>query len=328
MKNLSKLTPLLVLSTLVNQRNPSFEKADITNAPHLMGDASSDDDYGDITDEMRLSSYGDPYGDPDGIIDTYDTVVGDPYGDPKKKRSFVRRALPYAIGAAGVGAITAALIHKRKKKAALQRQTEANASRSTITNSIYARQHMGRIPRDTVFPFYSVQGATLNGYPLAPTEGFAADTFKYNLDRQSTDTPFEVEIVPGVFAVATWTVTSVGVVAARYYTTVFLVVGLNAFTGAPGTIFTVTGTMPLIGGGSLVIAANPFSFTIAPGFYAKIAISPWVLVSNKPVLALGSYSAGSPITFSITGLPSSAAVSMVIPGSLHQWTIAMRNRLL
>jgi hypothetical protein len=177
-------------------------------------------------------------------------------------------------------------------------------------------------------PFYQISGATLNAYPLAPTEVFAADTLKYNFDRQSTDTPFEVEIVQGVFAGVTWTLTAVGVVATRFYTAVIITIGISVLTAAPGTIFSVAGTFPTFNGGSLVIAANPFSFTIRKGYDCRFIIFPWQLVTNKPLLALGAYNTVTNIVVTVTGLPSNAAVSMIVPGSQHVWTIGMRNRLL
>jgi hypothetical protein len=113
----------------------------------------------------------------------------------------------------------------------------------------------------------------------------------------------------------------------RYYVAVILVVGINALAASPGTIFSVTGTFPLFQG-SLVVSTNPWSFTFRNSFYAKAIIFPWTLISNKPVLSLGSYNSGTPITVSIDGLPSTASVTMIVPGSLHPWTIGMRNALI
>jgi hypothetical protein len=202
-----------------------------------------------------------------------------------------------------------------------------NAAMNTIQNQVEARQMMGKISKTSVMPFFQITGATLNQYPLAPTEHFPANTLKYNLDRQSTDTPFEVEITNGVFAVATWTCTASGVVADRYYTSVVLIVGINAFNANPGTIFNVAGTFPTFQG-TLTVAANPWSFTFLPGYYSRLIIFPWQLVVNKPLLALGKYNAATPIVVTVTGLTASAAVNLVVPGSLHPWSSAMRNALI
>jgi hypothetical protein len=311
-------------------------QADITNASYLMGDPVYGDIYGDPDDDDYVGS---PYsGDPTSdALNTYNTLIGDADDDfeetgaPRRRRSFVRRALPWAAGGLAATGLTIAAVRairkKQARKRAINNNLAQNARLATIQNQINARQSMGKIPIDATFPFYQVSGATLNSYPLAPTEVFAANTLKYNFDRQSTDTPFEVEIVPGVFAGVTWTLTATGTVATRFYTAVILTVGLSALTGAPGTIYSITGTFPTING-SLVVAANPWSFTLQQGYSAVFIVFPWQLVTNKPLLALGAYSNALPITVAVTGLPSTAAVNLIVPGSQHPWTIGMRNRLL
>jgi hypothetical protein len=328
---------LAKLNDLVTSRNPRAPKADVSNAPHLMGDVygepyeegDPEGAYGDIDDE---AGYGDVS---TSALDTFNTLIGDAYDDDEmgapRKRSLVRK-IAIGAGAAGAGALATKLIidgiKKRKaRRNAIQQNLALNARENTIANQVRARRMMGNIPRTAAMPFYQIVGATLNSYPLAPTEVFAADTLKYNFDRQSTDTPFEVEIVTGTFAGVTWTLTATGVVATRFYVAVVITIGISVLTANPGTIFSVVGTMPTING-SLVIAANPFSFTIRRGYYAKFMIFPWQLVTNKPLLALGAYNNANPITFNITGLPSNASVSMITPGSQHVWTIGMRNRLL
>lgn len=314
--------------------NPRASKADLTNASHLMGDVFSgdpagiygdpDDDYGDVDETGDVST---------AAMTTFESLIGDAEetGDLKKVWKGVKRVAPYAAGAAALGFGTAAIVKaiKRRKaqRAAVQANLTNNSRNATIQNQVMARRLMGKIPRTAAMPFYQVTGATLNSYPLAPTEVFASDTLKYNLDRQSTDTPFEVDIRSGTYAGVTWTVTAPGVASPRYYVAVFLVIGISILTANPGTIFTVTGTLPTING-SLVISANPFSFTIRNGYYAKLLIFPWQLVTNKPLLALGSYNNANPIVLNITGLPSNATVSMIVPGSQHVWTIGMRNRLI
>lgn len=333
------------LDSLVSTKDSRAPMADVSNAPHLMGDPYEGGDVyegGDPDD-----SYGDPddslYGDVSTAgLDTYNTLIGDveEQGAPflgiriPKFKNWSKGAKigtgVAAAGALGFGTVKLiqALKRRKQRRAAVAANLAQNSKQATIANQVRARRLMGAIPRTSAMPFYQITGATLNSYPLSPTEAFAADTLKYNFDRQSTDTPFEVEIVNGTFAGVTWTLTANGVVATRFYTCVFIVIGISVLTANPGTIFNVVGTMPTFNGGSLVISTNPFSFTLRQGYYAKFLIFPWQLVTNKPLLALGSYDNANPIVFNITGLPSNAAVSMVVPGSQHPWTIAMRNRLI
>lgn len=332
----SDVSPLKRLTDLVTSNDSRAPFANLTNAGPLLGDVDDDDEWGD-------ADYGD-VDDDVAALSTYATLMGDAdYGDNalqkfgqgvKRTWRKIPKGVKIGAGVAAGGALTylgaRALkrgIDRRKAAARVRAQAELNASQNTIANSIQARQLLGKIPKNAHMPFYQIIGANLNSFPLAPTEYFIADTLKFNLDRQSTDTPFEVEIVPGVFAGVTWTLTATGTVANRFYACVFITIGISVLTAAPGTIFNVAGTFPTING-SLVIAANPFSYTMQQGYYAKKCIFPWILVTNKPQLALGQYSNASPIVVTITGLPSNAAVNMVVPGSLHQWTIAMRNRLL
>lgn len=324
----SQMLPLLAMSALVNSTNSRAEKADISNAPHLMGDIYEDDDaYGDPD-----GSYGDLYGDiSTSALNTYNSLIGDAeeeeIGAPILKNWKPGAKVALGAGVAGAGVLAALLAKRAKRRKLVAASLAKSGQANTIANQVRARRIMGKVPRTSAMPFYQVIGATLNGYPLSPTEVFAADTLKYNFDRQSTDTPFEVEIVNGTFAGVTWTLTANGVAATRFYTAVLISVGISVITANPGTIFSVTGTFPTFNG-TLVISSNPFSFTIRPGYYAKIMIFPWQLVTNKPLLALGAYDVTNPIVVTITGLPSNASVSMVVPGSQHPWTIAMRNRLI
>jgi len=330
------VSPLRALSDLVQTNDARMPFANLTNAGPLTGDVDDDDEWGD-------ADYGD-VDDDVAALSTYATLMGDAdYGDNALqrfgqgvKRTWRKIPKGVKIGAGvaasagltylGARAIKREIERKRAAKRA-QAAAAAAASQNTIASSIQARQLLGKIPRNAHMPFYQIIGANLNSFPLSPTEYFVADTLKYNLDRQQTDTPFEVEIVNGVYAGVTWTLTATGTVANRFYTCVFITIGISVLTAAPGTIFNVAGTFPTING-SLVVATNPWSYTIQSGYYAKKCIFPWILVTNKPQLALGQYSNANPIVVTITGLPSNAAVNMVVPGSLHQWTIAMRNRLL
>lgn len=329
------MLPLLSQKTLVKTTNPRADKADVSNAGYLMGDVFED---GDVEGLYGDASYGDSsYGDVStAALNTYDSLIGDTEElGALKFPAWKKIPLGVKIGGAAVGTAATAyairqLIAKRKaNRARVQNALNSSARNNTIANQVEARRMMGKISKSSQMPFYQVIGATLNSFPLSPTETFPADILKFNFDRQSTDTPFEVEIVNGTFAGVTWTVQANGVAASRYYTGVFVTVGINSLNANPGTIFNLVGTLPTINGGSLVISANPFSFTLRSSvYYAKILLFPWQLVTNKPILALGSYAIGTPITLNLTGLPSTASVSMVVPGSQHPWTIAMRNRLL
>lgn len=330
----TSLSPVFGLaSLLLASGNARPGKADVSNAGHLMGDVSLTGPYGEVYDGLLgdVST---------SALDTYNTLIGDTYddgdyGDVKRRRAprsntFRKIATGAAIAGGGTlasVAVSNAIKRAKLRKAAVARTEAENAAANTIQNQVAARRLLGKIPRTTLMPFFQVSGASLNSYPLAPTEAFAANDLKFNLDLQSTQTPFEVEIVNGTYAGVTWTLTAPGVVAARYYPCVLITVGISTLTANPGTIFTVAGSMPIINGGTLSISSNPFSFTIAQGWYAKLIIFPWVLVTNKPLLALGSYNNAAPIVFTLTGLPSNATVNMIVPGSQHVWTIGMRNRL-
>lgn len=326
MNQTKSVAPLKQLNSLVQTRDSRQPYADVTNAPFLMGDIEDGDaDFGD-------ADFGDAdFGDPNSTapLATFDSLIGDIETGGLSKNQ--KRALGIAAGA-GAGIVGGVALNKYLKrrqaeKAAVQQRLRGSASKMTIQRQISARGEMGKIAANAKFPFFQVTGANLNSAPISPTESFVAATLKLNFDRQQTDTPFEVEIVQGTFAGVTWSIASVGIAANRYYTAVFLVIGINALAGNPGLIFTVTGILPTING-TLTISTQPLSFTILPGFYSKICIFPWQIVMNKPLLAIGQYSVANPISFAITGLPSTASVSMTIPGSQHTWTIGMRNRMI
>lgn len=312
--------------------DPRAPKADITNARYLMGDVyqgdASEFPYGDASEA--------PYGDVSTAgLDIWDTLIGDVEDDdseigalklgPKGKKIAKIAGLSLAGGGLTYAAIKA-LQKRRQQKLAVRRAEATNAKSSTIANQIRARRMMGKLDPNQLMPFYQIAGATLNAYPLAPTEYFPAASLRYNMDRQASDTPFESEIVQGVYSGSTWTTTTVGTTAPRYYCAVFLGVGINMFNGNPGTIFQVTGTFPTVNG-TLVVASAPWAFTMMKGFYARFLIYPWQLVVNKPILALGSYTTALPIIVNVTGIPSTGNTTLVVPGSLHSWTIAMRNSM-
>jgi hypothetical protein len=321
MKKNDQSSKVMSLGDIINGTDARAPRADISNAGYLFGDPT----YG-------APVIGSPViGDPQNIapLATWNTLIGDAeetgsIWDSRFART-AGKVLPYVAAAAagyGAGRWRGNVVADRRVADAYA----ANVAQSTIQNQINARQVLGKLDRTAAVPFYMIAGATLNSYPLAPTEAFAADTMKYNFDRQATDTPFESEIVNASFAAGTWTATTTGVASNRFYVATVLTIGINALNANPGTVFNVTGTFPLING-TLSVSAQPFSFTLQNGYYAQFILFPWTLVTNKPLLSLGQYSAATPITVAVTGLPSAASVTLIVPGSQHVWTIGMRNRL-
>lgn len=316
-----------------HSNDPRAPKARITNAPELfgdpMGDIDDDDDddllAGDVDDD---DEDGDPdlYGD---INDDTISVYNMTSGDPSRGRKFgkaVKRAGLVAGSAAAAYAIQRKIAAVRKRKKATRSRIGRYSTQQTLKNQVLARKYAGKIRKDAKMPFFQVTGAKMNSSPINPLEKFVADMFKYNLDRQASDTPFYQETALGVFALGTWTCTATGVATNRFYTGLILQAGINMLNAAPGTIFNVTATLPTIAG-TLTVAATPWIFTIGGKFYVTFLFFPWQLVSNKALPVLGQYSIANPIVVSVTGLPAASAVSLVVPGSLHPWTIAMRNSL-
>lgn len=351
------LTPLT--ESLQVPSNPKAPLADVTNAPHLFGDPWGDADFGDIDGDPYgdadfgdidgdPSDYGDPdYGDPinSDALALYNTISGDPgYGDIRRRRRTIQRrplsqgakTALWATGAGlagmglGVGLDEAirAIKRKRAAKGAAARNAMARSiNRQTINRTQYLKRNPGTIAKNMPMPFLGVIGAKLNASPIAPNSVFPADMLKQILDRQNSDTPFQQETVPATYSGSSWTASATGTVAARYYGPIIVQVGINALSGVPATPFTLTATLPLINGGSLVISSQPFVYTIDKGFDAKIVIYPWQIVTNLPMILLGQYDTSHPISVTVSGLPSTAAVTLVVPGSLHPWIIAMRNAL-
>lgn len=337
------------LSDLNVSGDPRQPMADITNAPELFGDPFGDVDFGDVDDEFGDMEDGDLYGDMedgdlygdvinDESLGAFHLISGDPMGmgGPKKVnwKKFKNPAL-FAAGAAGTGlasimaikAAKKAIARKRAKKAAMNAKMAAERQKQTLSQQKSARENAGKIARNKKMPFFQVIGAKMNSSPIDPMEGFVADMFKYNLDRQASDTPFYQESALGVYLAGVWTCTATGVINTRYYTALILQLGINYLNAAPGTIFTVTATLPTING-TLTVAAQPWIFTIMKQYDVRFMFFPWQLVSNRPFPVLGSYNNANPIVVQVFGLPAASAVSLVVPGSLHPWTVAMRNALI
>lgn len=325
-----KANQLRKLSDIPHSTNPRADKADITNAPELFGDPSDDDfedgDVDDLYGDADDLEDGDLYGDiNDETLAVYNTISGDPGKHPKRARTLKRAGL---IAGSGTAAFLVAkkLAAIRRKKKLARNQMMRQSSRLTLRNQALARSYSGKIKRNAFMPFFQVTGAKMNSSPINPLEKFVADMFKYNLDRQASDTPFYQETALGIFLAGTWTCTATGVATNRYYTALILQAGINMLNAAPGTIFNVTATLPTING-PLVVAGTPWVFTIGGKFYVNFLFFPWQLVSNKALPILGLYNNQNPIVVQVTGLPAASAVSLVVPGSLHPWTVAMRNAL-
>jgi len=329
--NLLTMSALLNMAALVSSRDPRAPMADISNAAHLFGDPGyGGAPYGDIDDD-----YGDiegPYGDINNAsLDTIHELFGDVDDYESGSLRDVWQRIPKAarigggVAAGGAAAYGLGKLIANQIKAGKARRA-ARSSNSSIDQLLQARANGQKISRTAQLPFFDVSNAALNQAPIDARSTFTADTLKFNLDRQATDTPFESEVVPGVFGGATWTCTGNGAVTDRFYTAVFLTIGINALAGNPGTICTVNATMPTFNG-SLVLP-TPFSFTLSAALKkVTFVIYPWQLVTNKPLPVLGKYNNAAPILMSVTGIPSTSSVTLTIPGSLHSWTQSMRNRL-
>lgn len=322
------------------------DKADITNAAELFGDPfdlqfGDADEDGDAEDDFGdADMYGDAEDMNDSTISMYNMVSGDPdlYGGPRPSRPHVMKALRNLGVAGGAGlttAVAANLLRKkiqqiRLKKGYVSTRLGRNRMQQTLFNQKLANKFGGRINRRAKTPFFQVTGAKMNSSPIDPKESYIADMLKYNLDRQASDTPFYQESAIAVFGAGVWTATAVGVATPRFYTGIIVQLGINQLNAAPGTVFTITASLPTING-LLTVSAQPWTFTISKHFDVRFIIYPWQLVANKPLPVLGQYDNTVPannIVVAVTGLPAASAVTLIVPGSLHPWTTALRNALI
>lgn len=324
--------------------DPRMPQADITNAQELFGDPFGDVDYGDMEDGDADGDYGDvDYGDTedgdlygdvinDDSLGAYNIISGDP-SSSRRARLVKGAKVAGAVAAGGlatafaVRAAKKAMARRRAAKARMNAKLSVQRHRQTLEQQRIARQAAGKIARNQKMPFFQVTGAKMNSSPIDSMEGFVADMFAYNLNRQASDTPFFQESALGIFAAGIWTCTATGVVANRFYTGLILQVGINYLNAAPGTIFQVTATLPTING-TLTVSSQPWIFTIMKQYDVRFLFFPWQLVANRPFPVIGQYSNANPIVVQVSGLPSASAVSLVVPGSLHPWTVAMRNSLM
>lgn len=320
-------SPLTKLNALISQRDPRSPLANVSNAGYLMGDIIDD-----LAEEAGDADFGDINDEPDDVLAAYDVLMGDPYDletgaitpSAKKKIAYAGAG---ALGGTALGILTARALKKRAaRKAALASQVASSKRKNSTLNQLKARRLMGKLPHTARINFFSVMGGILNSSPISAAKTFPASLLKGAFDRQQVETPFEVDITPGVWGGSGWSITFTGVATNRFYIAVVVRMGINHLVGAPGTVFTITGTFPLMNG--VLNPPTPFSFTVSKGFDMKFMIFPWQIVANEPLFALGSYSNANPVVVNITGLPNSAAVTGIIPGSQHTWTIGMRNRLM
>jgi hypothetical protein len=314
-------------------RNARAPKADITNAPFLFGDVFGDVEEGDADDEDGDPNlYGDVnlYGDiNDATLALFKTISGDPRINQNTKKKLMLAGLLTAGGAATVAGgikIKKMLEARRRQKTHSQGLIKRFSKKQTLFNQKVVQSNPGTINKKSFKPFFELMGAKLNSAQIEPLSAFPADTLKVILDRQNIDTPFLQETALGVFAAGVWTVTATGAATNRFYYPLIVQLGINQLNAAPGTVFTITGTLPLINGGTLTIA-TPFIFTIEKQFDVRFLLHPWQLVANKPLPVLGQYSNANPIVLTVNGLPAASAVSLVVPGSLHPWVASMRNAL-
>lgn len=311
------------LSSILSQA--SAPPASLKTQSHLFGDVNWEEagDVADFGDVDPLAAY--------ATLMTGDVGDAADYGDLRSmlRSPIMKKLIPGAMGfAAGrlmrnplqniLNNVTA---QSNRVKQMMRRNTALN----TVKNQLAARKLLGRIGMNQGVAFFSIEGGAINASPLAVGSTFVSEVFRWNLNKQSNETPYESEIKTASLVGADWVATTTAGGTGRYYTGVFVLVGINTLAANPGTVFTLTGTLPTINGGSTVISANPLSFTISKDFYARILIFPWTLVTNVPYNVIGYYTAASPITVTVSGLPAQAQVTLLVPGSQHPWTIAMRN---
>jgi hypothetical protein len=322
-------------------------KANLTNAKYLMGDVY-DAPYGDPSFRGDPSFSGDPapYGDPNmanSALANYDVMIGDMIETGGFSPAHIWQSLPKAVklllggvGAAGatfgtvkgVQAILKAHQRNRARKQNLANAQYNSRNAGTIHNTLYSRQNLAKIHPSQLTSFYQAQGCSLGAYPISPKKAFPYKSLTWTFDQQSNTSPFVAQIVnstqpggPGT----DYIIDIAGPANGAYYPCVFIVIGGNILQSSPGINFNVTATLPLVNG-TLSISAEPFTFTLGGEYYAKICIFPWTLVAAEPVYTSGFYSAANHINIHVSGsIPNPAAVSAVVPGTMHQWTIGMRN---
>lgn len=321
-----KRPPLLKnLADLGISVNPRAPHADVTNAPHLFGDP-----WGDVDDEDGDIDYGDiDYGDPDDVdpLALYSMMSG----DPATRRRRIGNALKIAAGGAaayggfkGGQKIVRSVRANRQQRIA--RSIENEVRKQSLARAANIRRNIGRLPSNTMSSFFSLKGAKLNSSPIEPLSRFVTADLKFMFDQQAVFTPFLQESASGTFAAGSWTCNATGIASDRFFTGLILQFGTNALNASPSTVITITASIPTVNG-PLVISSTPILLTYEKGFDVRFLFFPWAIVSNKPLPVLGRYNNANPIQIVVSGIPAQSAVTLVVPGSLHPWTVAMRNAL-
>lgn len=308
----------------------SKQQADITNAPELFGDPFDDDDDDDGDGDFGDVDYGDvdygdtddAYGDPD-VLSMYTAISGDPNPSKRKVKNMIAGAA-LGVGAAyGVSKLAKVIQRKKKAKAILRRQPV-----NSVTRAIAMRRSVPGLRPMSYGKFFNVSGGILNNSPLPPGETFVIDTLKLMLDQQQIDgQPFYNEVVNGTPIVGGFNVvTTWAGPADRRYCAFILKIGSAALTVSPGTVITISGSFPTSGG--VITLTQPIIITYKSGAYVNLLVFPWNLVTTKPYINNGVYgpTAGQ-INLNITGIPSQSAVTLIIPGSLDNWTSELRNSI-
>lgn len=317
------------------ERN-EFPQANLQNASFLFGDPF---DTGEQGDSMPYFEIGDPDFEEGEVIEAGDLDLTEPFvalsggsglisRGTKKVADFAvahkNTLIPIGTGVAGLGAGYAAGRYIQKKKNASHEKARLT---KVYADQARAAKLMGKIPAKQAIQFINVKGAKLNGSPIVPQSAFVADSLKNILDRQAIDTPFLQETVQGVIAGADFVCTSVGIATPRFYGPLILQIGTNQLAGVPGSVISVTASLPHING-TLTIAADPIQLTYEPGFMIRLVIFPWQLVTTKPLPVVGRYLAGTNIVVTVSGLPTNSSVSLIIPGSEHKYVKLLRDSLM
>lgn len=325
--------------------NPRASKADITNAPHLFGDPFDEGDFDELlplgdSDDYGDSDYGDSddYGDPsinNSTLALFKEMSGDPlYGAPKMPKLNKKQMIALGLGGAALihrdqveRVVRKLLTHRKQMSSRVINKLRTGAGRQTLQGDKRIFKTNLRINRRSTLPFFQITGAKLNSSPINPNEVFPADMLKFLLDRQAADTPFLQESAVATLVGPNWVSTATGVVADRYYTALILQIGINILNAAPGSVFSITGTFPTVNG-PLVVAGNPWIFTIERQFDVRFVLYPWQLVTNRPFIVQGLYNNANPIITTVAGLPAASAVTLIVPGSLHKWIVKLREALI
>lgn len=350
-RSIKRVTDLPRVDRLIKSSNPRAPRANITNARELFGDIDDDDDIdaadgGNLINDDLVSLYGVLSGDVDEG-DLYGDTDGDLYGDVKRSGSQrgrkpmskrTRNALiASGIGVAALGGGAAALIARRKarERAMYQNQLQSLSNAQTVTRQRLFRGKAGVIKTDQKIPFFNMIGAIINQSPIDATEGFPGGMMRYMLDRQAAETPFQQETCIGTYNGTLWTATTTSVgVFSRFFFPLVVQIGINSLNAVPGTVMYLatpsagtTGIPTLAGLLTIGVTTNPFVITIQDKFNVRFVFYPWQLVQNRPLPVLGQYTNAVPISMVLQGPPAASAFTLVVPGSLHPWVIALRNSI-